>query len=291
MSQNQGLLWLSGLFGLGLLAAASSPRGRRTVEDAVEKVEETVAEVVEEGVDWIKRIVDRTSKHEGTYDSLNLNTDKAGLSFGRIQWSQRTGALGKLLSELYLTDPPRFESTFGSSWQKLLDVTRVGSLEPLNGAVLWAEPWVARFKAAGRDPVFQKVQDRLAMHGEYIAAAIVTAKILGVSTERAISIAYDTSVQQGSETAKIIARKVQTQLQGQTLPAKHVLERYVETAAAPFRTVQQPGRHSRSPDLEWRAVGSEWHVFAGKVDLFTNILSRRMRLLNDRTLSDTTITV
>jgi len=136
-------------------------------------------EAVEEGADWIKRIVDRTSKHEGTYDSLNLNSDNAGLSFGRLQWSQRTKALGNLLGEMHLADPTRFEAIFGSSWRRLLEVTKVGSLEPIDGAVLWTEPWVSRFKAAGREPIFRQVQDRLASGCQYMAAAIAAAPAPG----------------------------------------------------------------------------------------------------------------
>ena len=136
-------------------------------------------DAVEEGVDWIKRIVDRTSKHEGTYDSLNLNAGPAGLSFGRLQWSQRTKALGNLLGEIHLADPARFDAIFGHGWRRLLEETKKGSLEPIDGAVLWTEPWVSRFKAAGREPIFRQVQDRLASGCQYMAAAIAAAPAPG----------------------------------------------------------------------------------------------------------------
>ena len=45
------------------------------------------------------RVLARVSKHEGRHDSLNLNYDGAGLSFGIIQWAQKPGSLGVLLAE------------------------------------------------------------------------------------------------------------------------------------------------------------------------------------------------
>ena len=280
MSDSAPWLLLGGVVGLGLLAAGSTDSGRQALSTAAD-----------EGLDLLRRIVDRTSKHEGTYDSLNLNTDQAGLSFGRLQWSQRTGALGNLLGEFYLASPQLFVTTFGPDWRPLLDVTRKGSLEPVGGAVLWTSPWIERFKQAGQVQVFREVQDRLALGGDYMKAAIEAARTLGVVTERALSITYDTSVQQGAGAARKIASTVRAQLQGQTLTQRAILERYIQVAAAPFRSVQNPGQHSRHPRLEWRVVGTEWHVFAGSIDLYLNIIRRRTGLLNAPGLSDSTASV
>ena len=284
MTRTQPVLWMGGLLGLGVLALASTSKNRQTVEKAVETA-------VDDTLDWVKRIVNRTSRHEGTYDSLNLNTDQAGLSFGRLQWSQRTGALGKLLREMHLADPDRFEGIFGPSWSRLLEVTGRGSLEPIDGAVLWSEPWIARFKAAGQVPAFQQVQDRLAAGGEYMHGAIQAARTLGVTSERALSITYDTSVQQGPGAAQSIALTVRRQLEGKTVSTRQLLTQYIQQAAAPFRANQNPGLHKRHPRLTWRQIGNEWHVFAGTVDLYLNIITRRTRLLNAGDLSDTTLSV
>ena len=280
MSNSAPWLLLGGVVGLGLLAAGSTDSGRQALSHAAD-----------EGLELLRRIVDRTSKHEGTYDSLNLNTDQAGLSFGRLQWSQRTGALGNLLGELYLASPQLFVTTFGPDWRPLLDVTRKGSLEPVGGAVLWTSPWIQRFKQAGQVQVFRDVQDRLALGGDYMKAAIEAARTLGVVTERALSITYDTSVQQGAGAARKIASTVRAQLQGQTLTQRAILERFIQVAAAPFRSIQNPGQHSRHPRLEWRVVGTEWHVFAGSTDLYLNIIRRRTGLLNAPGLSDSTASV
>jgi hypothetical protein len=140
-------------------------------------------------------------------------------------------------------------------------------------------------------PVWQAVQDRLAMNGEYMAAAIVAAKTLGVTTERGISITYDTAVQQGPGAVKQIARQTARGLEGQTVPARQLLERFIHRAAAGFRATSQPPRHPRAPRLEWRPVGNEWHVFAKQVDLYSDIIRRRTGLLNAKNLADVPVKV
>lgn len=265
---------------IGMVALVSASNGGETVTHTLDATR-----------DWLKRIVDRTSRHEGTYDSLNLNSDQAGLSFGRLQWSQRTGALGKLLQEFHVAHPARFEAIFGKSWRTLLEQTGRGSLDPIDGSVLWMEPWVSRFKAAGREPLFQQVQDRLAAGGEYMTGAIRAAKTLGLTTERVLSITYDTSVQQGPGAAQSIALSVRKQLAGRTVNTQQLLTHYIQQAAAPFRATQNPGQHRQHPRLAWRPVGAEWHVFAGSVDLYLNIITRRTHLLKAGELSDTLLSV
>ena len=99
-----------------------------------------------------------------------------GLSFGIIQWAQKPGSLGVLLAEMQRTNPARFATTFGPDWPALLQTTAAGSLAPVGGQVLWREPWVSRFQAAGRDPVFVAVQNRLAKNGEHFQGAIEAAR-------------------------------------------------------------------------------------------------------------------
>ena len=143
-----------GMIGATLLVVvAATPSGRSAT-----------TRLVRTTLDWTQRVIARVSRHEGTYDSLNLNTDGAGLSFGIVQWAQKPGGLGALLHEMWAADPERFATTFGPSSRTLLDSTASGRLDPVGGTVLWQEPWVSRFRAAGNDPVFRAVQDRLANH-------------------------------------------------------------------------------------------------------------------------------
>ena len=280
---NKLLLGAAGITGLAVLALGSSSKVQQVVSSAVEKV-------AEEGMDWINRVVGRTAEHEGGFDALNLNSDGAGLSFGILQWSQRTGALGNLLKKMAETDPIKFAATFGPGWEALLQTTFAGSLDPVEGALLWKEPWKSRFKAAGKDPIYQQIQSHEASNGEYFNAAVKAANILGIPTERAVSLAYDTAVQQGPGQATNVARKVVGLYAGKDVSTKAVLTTYAALAPAHFTREGQPVAPYPVKGIEWRQVNpSTWHAFAGSIDLFDNILKRRLSIVNDERLRDTAV--
>ncbi len=271
---------LFGVAGVGVLAliALASPPGRRTVTRAVEA-----------GMEWIDRVIARVSKHEGKHDSLNLNLDGAGLSFGIIQWAQKVGNLGLLLAEMQRTDPERFARIFGPDWRELLQVTAASSLAPVGGQVLWKEPWISRFTAAGRDPVFIEVQNRLARRGHHFQGAVEAAKALGVATERSMALLYDTSVQQGPAFAKRLAARVRAMFTtggAARVPYLELLTTYARLAPAHFRRTTPPTKPYPVSHIEWRKTGDEWHAWAGRFDLYAGITRRRMAIVNDPNLSD-----
>jgi len=272
------LLVLGGVSALGVLALAVSSPGRQAVTRAVEA-----------GMEWMDRVIARVSKHEGKHDSLNLNLDGAGLSFGIIQWAQKVGNLGVLLAEMQRTDPVRFASTFGPHWQELLQVTAASSLAPVGGQVLWREPWVSRFKAAGRDPLFIEVQNRLARQGHHFQGAIEAARELGVATERSMALLYDTSVQQGPKFAKRHAARVRAMFTTNgavRVPYLELLETYARLAPAHFRRTTPPTKPYPVSHIEWRKTGDEWHAWAGQFDLYAGIIRRRVGIVRDPELSD-----
>lgn len=272
--------WLVAGIGVWALLDAGSrtSTGRQLMSQAKQSIDQ--------GLDWIQQVIQRTIAHEGTYDSLNLNTDGAGLSFGILQWAQLPGALGELLAEMYRTDPARFAACFGPAYPQLLEVTRRGSLEPVSGAVLWAEPWISRFRAAGRDPVFRAVQDRLAARGTYMRAAIDAAQTLGVPTERGLALTFDTAVQQGPQAARQFAVDALQAHGNRPTTMRERLETYKLMAARPYRKTGPPPLHRQHPRLQWLQVGTEWHLFAGRIDLYIDILRRRNAILLDPALSD-----
>lgn len=239
--------------------------------------------------DWIDRVVDRVARHEGRYDSVNRNTDGAGLSFGILQWAQRTGDLGNLLAAMYGADSSAFRKVFGSAAFDLLDTTRRGSLGPVDGAVLWKAPWVERFVRAGRYRPFQRVQRVLATRGEHFAAAKVAAERLGTATERSLALFFDTAVQQGAAAAKKTADRVLDSYQGRrTAPYLDVLKTYAQAAADRARAVGAEPAPPKGAGLSWRPAegGAAWHLFAKEIDLYEGIRRRRFSILDDDDLDD-----
>lgn len=226
----------------------------------------------------ILRVVRRTSKFEGRYDSCNKNTDKRGLSWGIIQWVQAKGQLGVILAECAKADPEAFVRIFGEHNLDLLIVTNrptdAERLAPVGGQLLWSPYWVARFEAAGAYEPFQRVQDNTAADGEHMGYALDIVRVLGLRTERGLSMAYDRSVQQGLWPLKWAER---LPLEGDET------DRIVAFANRCYVNYRRP---SPSEKGDWRQVGSEWHLFSGKVDLYADVKRRTESILLDPDLSD-----
>lgn len=261
---------------------------------AVRQNREVIQHSMEASVSWIRNVIARVSQHEGHYDSLNLNSDGAGLSMGILQWSQRTGSLGVLLKGLHAANPQRLLQLVGSSADQVLRVTQQGSLAPVNGSVLWQGPWPDIFRALGREPEFQRVQDHLAEHGQHMAAAKLCAQLLNVKTERSMALFYDRCVQQGQNGVPLLAKRIAARLAGKTLPANKVLELFAHECAAQFLATQPPASQwfSEKRGMKWVKTGpSEWHVMRGSFDYFADIKRRCDAILRDPKLSDSPIEV
>ena len=233
----------------------------------------------------IKRLVGIVMAHEGDYDSVNRNTDGAGASIGIFQWPQRTGGLGQVLKAYHQANPALFVQFFGPSWKVLLQKTSVASMEPIDGAYLWQEPWVSRFARAGRQPVFQAVQDRLATDGPFISAAFKGANLLGFVTERSLAVVLDAAVSQGPGHAVSVAKEVRSIYAGRTVSMREVLDEYLRKSVDHFHSTTQPPPPKRA-HLSWRQVGNEWHKYAGQVNLYRNVIKRRGGVIQNPTLSD-----
>lgn len=267
------------LLGFAVLMMASKTDGGKRV----------MAEI-QEGMQWldeaIRRSMELVSSHEGQYDSLNLNRDNAGLSMGILQWPQRTGGLGLLLAQMHHRDPKRLRELLGPAYETVLQVTAKKLLVPVEGKQLWQEPWIQRFRALGREPVFQQVQRELAQKGEWMEAALDATRSMGVWTERALVLTYDTSVQQGPGFVRQTALKVRQEFAQKTVPGTVILSRFAELASAHFRRNTRPASLQYNKSLVWKEVGAEWHVFAGSIDLYEDISRRKRKILSDATLKD-----
>ncbi len=256
------------------------------------------APVPPSGPSWQERVLAAVVRHEAgglNYGAQNRNWDGAGLSYGILQWTQISGNLGKLLLAMYRADQPAFLRIFGEHSAELLHATAARSLGAVGGTVLWLEPWTSRFKAAGQHPAFQQVQLQMALNGEHWQGAEKAARILGVHTERSYALFFDTSTQQGPSRAAQLAQQLRDRLTGpgaMQIAYPELLRQYAELAASRYRRSTPPTKTTIRAGLTWQQVEpNEWRMYAGSVDLYRNVRTRRLRIVADPSLSDAPLSV
>ena len=237
----------------------------------------------------IAYVAGRESGRNLNAGATNLNTDGVGLSYGIAQWAQKAGALGKLLKAMQAKDPATFSRIFGPAANEMIAVTNNPDvnrrMDPVGGVVLWQEPWVSRFKAAGTHQPFIDAQWELAATGGHMKGAEEIARILNVKTPRAMVLFFDRANHQGPGYPIKRAQELAAKYQGQTPPYPQILVEYRDRIANMFRS-------STPKDGTWKQVGNEWHKFTanGRFDTYAQIIRRTNEILNDPTLSDATIT-
>lgn len=151
---------------------------------------------------------------DGEFKGLFRNHSAAGrwhvgLSYGIVQFTQDSGALGQLLTMMRDRDPDEFARCFGPSADELIRVTtapgpssadlpdgRSARVQPVDGADLWEEPWVSRFRAAAAHVPFQAAQNELASRN-YIEPMLRFAGWLSLNTDRALTMVVDRAVHMG----------------------------------------------------------------------------------------------
>lgn len=150
---------------------------------------------------------------------LNRNTDRAGLSFGLIQWAQAPGRLHEILQAFHDTDAARFSAVFGGP--EAAGGLLAHTLKP-NGGVdnsgqttdpdfnLISGPWDARFIAAGGDPVFQRVQVTLATADASGAYDRLKNHTSLIASQRGVGFLLDVANQHGPAGALSIYSAVAT---------------------------------------------------------------------------------
>ncbi len=254
---------------------------------------------------WTHNVITAVAAHEGTYSACNPNKDGAGLSFGILQWTQRSGSLGHLLAAMHARDPGAVGTCLGEHARAVIDACLSGELAAIDGCVLWKEPWLSRFGALGQHRGLQGVQLALAGTGTHMAGAVDVARVLGATTERALAVAFDRSVNQGPAGALTVARRVaglySADPDKRPALAADVAAQFAWACAARFRAERQAPVKG-----DWRQVDEEyselrtgdyhvsrrpvtlatWHRFAGPWSLFDIVTRRSSRLLLSRSLSD-----
>lgn len=176
-----------------------------TVDDMLKIVDRVAG--AESGADRYAAINADTEFHNPSHDAYGKY--HIGLSYGIIQFTQDSGTLGQLLAMMRDRDPDTFRATFGPSADDLVRVCslpgppskdaqggRSARVQPVDGADLWEEPWVTRFRQAGAVTAFQAAQNQLAAT-LYIEPMRRFAAWLGLCTDRAFTMIIDRAVQMG----------------------------------------------------------------------------------------------
>ena len=169
----------------------------------------------------ILRVVARAESGAAGYQAINADSEfrnprhpayqryHIGLSWGFVQFTQRSGALGRVLqvikrreSELgsNLLAQHRGRELFGDQWLTLVDVTTARTpdqrLAAVDGHLLWEGPWPDRFRAAGAVPHVTYAQNEVAVQ-DYFDSLLGVAAALRFDTARALALLVDRSIHMG----------------------------------------------------------------------------------------------
>jgi peptidoglycan hydrolase-like protein with peptidoglycan-binding domain len=161
------------------------------------------------------RVLSLTSQFEGAglFGAINRNTDKAGLSYGLIQWAQKPGRLRELLAVFQQQQPQRFVQVLGGGDANLADAL-VRHTARAQGGVdaagrttdprfdLVQDPWLTRFRQAALDKDLQKVQVSVALEAFGDSFQRFQAFAPQLRSERAVAFMLDLANQHGDGGAR-----------------------------------------------------------------------------------------
>jgi hypothetical protein len=169
----------------------------------------------------MQKVVSIVAQMEGVgkFGALNLNTDRAGLSYGLIQWAQKPGRLAELLRVFSQAQRDLFVSVFGDGDARVADALVAFTAGPGGGVTasgvatdarfdLVAEPWVARFKRATAQQEFQRAQVEAALRAFTASYRKVLALAPDVRSERGAAFMLDVANQFGDGGLRRICTQV-----------------------------------------------------------------------------------
>ena len=150
----------------------------------------------------------------GKFAALNRNTDRAGLSYGLIQWAQKPGRLAEILAAMSTADRSTFVTIFGGGDPDVADGLLAHCRKPFGGIdsqtgrsmnaafSLVEEPWVSRFLQAATLPGYQHVQVQLALDSFTKSCTSIRQYAADLTSERAIGFMLDVANQFGDAGAR-----------------------------------------------------------------------------------------
>ena len=167
--------------------------------------------------DGMTRLMSLTSQFEGAgrFGAINANTDRAGLSYGLIQWAQKPGRLGELLRAFRAREPRAFVRIFGGGDANLAGRLIQHTEKPRGGTDaagrttdaqfdLIKDPWLGRFRAAALDRTLQCAQVATATAAFEASAARLRKFAPRLRSERALAFMLDLANQHGDAGARSI---------------------------------------------------------------------------------------
>jgi len=167
------------------------------------------------------RVMSITTEFEGggRFAAQNRNTDRAGLSYGLIQWAQKPGRLHDIVSAFQADEPQLFATIFGEGDANLA-ARMVAHTKKANGGVnangattdpafnLISQPWTGRFSRAALEPALEKVQVRTALAAFDNSLQFLRGFAPQITSERGIAFMLDLANQHGDAGARSIFRAV-----------------------------------------------------------------------------------
>jgi peptidoglycan hydrolase-like protein with peptidoglycan-binding domain len=155
----------------------------------------------------------------GKFTAFNANTDRAGLSFGLIQWAQKPGRLNELLRAFRDDAPDAYLNVLCGGDAALADGLIKHTAKPKGGVNdngvttdpkfdLISEPWKGRFRRAGLDRALQRVQVTTAVKAFTDSLRIMKSFAPEIRSERGVAFMLDLANQHGDGGAKKITATV-----------------------------------------------------------------------------------
>jgi hypothetical protein len=134
----------------------------------------------------------------GAFQTLNLNTDGCGISFGILQWSQKPGQLHRILQACHDRAPAEWSRIMGDAGDSLLAYTAKpnGGVDAKGRALdpafeLTKDPWKSKLESLGSSLILQRVQLDLASETYSAELARERAWVLPNTSERAFAFLLD----------------------------------------------------------------------------------------------------
>jgi peptidoglycan hydrolase-like protein with peptidoglycan-binding domain len=156
------------------------------------------------------RVMSLTTLFEGggRFGAQNRNTDRAGLSFGLIQWAQSPRRLNELLRAFSRAEPQAFVRIFGGGNADVAQRLLAHTARPRGGTDhngrttdpafdLVQEPWTTRFRQAAQHPALQRVQVDTAIAAFRTSHAQMRTYAPQLRSERAVAFMLDLTNQHG----------------------------------------------------------------------------------------------